>query len=671
MVDDSASPAGEDLTLQPVAVGSRPRRRALWGVLAVAAIAAGVLAVSSGSDGPPRLPVALGSSAGREAAGAQSADMALAWVTYVPGDGLPMLGGKATAYRLSGTIDAARVKALAAALGMSGEPTRSDKTWHLESGTAVLDVSEDAGGMWWYNADQRVQGISSSGGGSAGCDPAATECAVAGDEGSATDEPATTVPGDTCSSDGSECSTTVPECPPNADCAAPVEPCGPAVDCIVPPPTTPVPPADLPTKEEARKIALDLVAATGVDVDAANVTIDGPYDAWYVSVEPLLDGVPISGIGASVSVGSKGAITNASGTLGTPEPLGEYPLLDTRAAIDRLNKLQEGGYGGGPVPLGAPDGVARDLGVATAEESAPGCAADDASCVGDPVAPTTTVVGACKTQPDGREICEPTAVPPDQCLTIATDSGGATEPGSAGCVAPPAPCIVAEPPVDTTAETTETTAAPEPCVEPAPYPEPGSEPEPVEVTLTDAVHVLTVLYSSDGAGDVYLVPGYRFTAKDSGIVEVAAVDDDSLAPTTTAPETTASSAVTPPPVNCEVAVEGDASGTTHTVQTCPSQPVEPVEPATLEPGQSPEVGVGYYVDVNVVSHCWWISAEVGGRWWWAQMTEEELASWSTPTEGGTFTLVDPDNAEFVGDAARTKVAKLVQYRDGTSPPMCA
>jgi hypothetical protein len=168
---------------------------------------------------------------------------------------------------------------------------------------------------------------------------------------------------------------------------------------------------------------------------------------------------------------------------------------------------------------------------------------------------------------------------------------------------------------------------------------------------------------------VYLVPGYRFSGPDGAQAEVAAVDDDSLAPTTTAPDTTDSSAVTPPSAGCEVAVEGDASGTTHTIQTCPPHSGEP---STLEPGQSPEVGVGYYVDANVMTgHCSWITAEVGGRWWWAQMSNEALASWSTPTEGGTFTLVDPDNAEFVGDADRTKVAKLVQFGDGTAPPACA
>ena len=80
-----------------------------------------------------------------------------------------------------------------------------------------------------------------------------------------------------------------------------------------------VPPADLPTEAEARTIALDLLRSLGVDVDDATVSVDGPYEDWYITVEPTVDGLPVSGLSHSVGVGSKGVIHSAGGTLGTPE----------------------------------------------------------------------------------------------------------------------------------------------------------------------------------------------------------------------------------------------------------------------------------------------------------------------------------------------------------------
>lgn len=681
MVDDSASTSGEDIALQPVSVGVRSRRRALWGVLAAIIAVTGAVVVSSGGDGgPPRLPVALGSSGGREAATAStSADMMLAWVTYIAGDGLPGLGGEAAAYRLTGAVDAGRVRALAASLGLKGDPTHEGRLWHLQSGDAVLEVYEESGGGWWYSPQAGVvsSGGSTSGGGSAGCDPTATECAGSG---TGTVGPATTIPGDACAKDGSVCSSppTPSECPQNAQCATTtivcpagaacaVPDCPPNADCALPPPTEPVPPADLPSKAEARTIALDLLTATGMDVADAKVTVEGPYDAWYVTVEPRLDGVPVTGWVSSVGVGSKGVVMSASGTLGTPERLGSYPLLDTRAAIDRLNKLQGqygGGYGGGPVPMGAPYPAARDSGVATADAPMPTtpCSPDDPSCAPlvSSVGPPTTVTSQCKVQPDGTEVCETTgvdSVPPGggpvECLTPSAEPG--TDPAIAVPTTTCGPVGICNDTVPSApTDGAETTLAPSPeCQPPVP-------PEPVEVTLTKAEPVLTPLPASDGSGDVYLVPGYRFSNVDGVVVDVAAVADDSLAPTTTVPDTTNSSAVTPPS-KCETLVEGDGSGTTHTIQTCP----QPAEPRRLEPGQTPEIGVGYYVDVN--THCGML---VFADRWWATDSSTPLP-WSTPTEGGTFTLSSADAGTFVGDAEGTKTAEFTARGPASDTPGCA
>jgi hypothetical protein len=180
--------------------------------------------------------------------------------------------------------------------------------------------------------------------------------------------------------------------------------------------------------------------------------------------------------------------------------------------------------------------------------------------------------------------------------------------------------------------------------------------------------VLVLLGAVDGSTDLYLVPGYRFSNEDGAIVEVAAVADDSLAPTTI-PETTipeqpdTTEGSEPPGTACQTLVEDDGSGTTHTIQTCPPSSGDP---AVLEPGQTPEVGVGYYVaDVN--THC---GTFVFADRWWATDVQTPL-DWSTPTEGGTFTLRTPDEGTFVGDAAGTKTATFTARGPASELPGCS
>jgi hypothetical protein len=462
-------------------------------VLAAVAVAAGALAIAAGGDGDdalPSLPVALGASGRDEAAVAAaptSADMRIGgWVTYVAGDDLPALGGDGPVYRLSGTVDEARVRALADVLELAGDPVHEAGYWHLQSDDAVLEVYDDGGGYWWFGIQSR-ETLPTDGGGSGGCEPGpAVDCAVSSGtvapDGAGS--PPTTVISEGSSGSGSctayeaEDGTTVEECVSSA------EPCPPDAPCTLPAPIEPQPPADLPSKGDARQIALDLLQATGMDVDNASVTVDGPYDAWYVTVEPKVDGVPVSGWMSSVSVGSKGAITSASGTLATPELLGDYPLIDTSAAIDRLNEQQQS-YGDDDIrPLGAPGTASSALEVATLEV---------------PASPSPTIV-ECTTGPDGSESCSGTGA--DGCFAYPPDAGA-----------------------DLDSPTTTY-----PC---GPY----AEPEPVDVVLHDAELVLVQLPSFDGSGDSYLLSGYRFTGDDGHIAEVAAVDDESLAPTTTVPET--------------------------------------------------------------------------------------------------------------------------------------
>ena len=448
--------------------GGKRRRRALWGVLAVLAVAGGALAVvAADDDDPPRLPLALGASpeGGRDATA--SADMSmLAYVHYVAGDDLPALGGSGAAYRLAGGATEAEVRALGEALGMSGDPVHEDGYWNLESGGAQLQVYDDGGGSWWFNAQTFTDpGTSSSGGGSAGfegCAPDDEVCLKAADEAAARE----------------------------AEVMAT---------------TTSTVPADLPSRDEAETIARDLLSATGMDVDDADITVDGPYDGWYVNVMPRVDGKVVSGLSGSVGVGPKGKVLSAGGTLATPERVGDYPMIDTGEAIDRLNEGTAYGTGTGTGTAGssmerlAVDDVAtEEIAVAEgeAEETSTTLAAPPADV--DPTSPDTPV----SDEPIDTPIaCTDEAVGGDAVVT--------TIPGADPDAAVSSPAIY-------------------PCTPPGPYvPE-----EPREIVLHEAEEILVMIGSNDGSGDMYLVPGYQMEGDDEWVVDVPSVDDESLLPTT-------------------------------------------------------------------------------------------------------------------------------------------
>lgn len=557
MADDSGHDDGAEITLDQTTTITPTRRRALWGVLAVVAlVTGGVVVASSNDEGAPRLPVALGSAGGASADAEASAAMSrMAWVTYVAGDDLPALGGSAAAYRLTPAVDADAVQRLVDALGMDGAPVLEGESWYLKAGDATLNVDRNAG-AWWYGLE----------GGNV---------TVAEDVASNGESPSE---------------------------IRDVEPDEPATTVVLPEPVPPTPSADLPSEDDARRVALDLVAATGGDVADARVTVDGGYDAWYITIEHRVDGVPASSWSSSVGVGPKSVITTASGLLAEVERVGDYPLIDTRAAIARLNDLQDG-FDGGPMPL------AGDVPVADQRD--------------EPVTTETTVppAGGCKVQPDGREICEYVAeggpLPPEaECPPDADCPGWAPQPGEAPYPGPP--------------ETYE-------------------QPAPVEIALTSAEPVLTMLPATDGSNDMYLVPGYRFSGDEGTLVEVAAIEDESLAPVAGADD----------PIQSD-------PGKGEPGQTEPApQPAEPGA-VTLEHGAEPEMGVGYDVEVNV--HCGWV---VFADRWWATDDQTPLR-WSEPTQShGTFTLSSPDAATLVGDFPGAEKVAFAVRGPAAEMPACA
>lgn len=650
MVDEGTSSSSGELTLDPPTPARGSRHTALWGALAAVAVAVGALAVTSAGGGSgklPQLPVALGSSGGGAREAAMSADTSMAaWITYVPGQGLPTLGGEAAAYRATGTVDEASVRGLAEALSVDGEATHRDGLWEVRDGDRLLSVFDGSGGSWSYGVEQDARGsvAGSAGGSSEGC--TAEECAVEDVEPPPDDvavsSPTTSVldSGAVGCQPGTKCVepsvTTEAPCPVDPGAACP--PPEPMVD-----PTEPTPPADLPSEDEARRIALDLLAATGMDVEDAKVTVDGPYDAWYVSVEPRLDGIPVSGWYASVSVGSKGTVLNANGTLTEVERLGDYPVLHTTAAIDRLN-AQQGQFQSFPMDAGtsrpAVASAGGDAAVSDdAASSAPAAGTIESSTAVTSIERTET---GCKVQPDGREICELVDTTIPECVPIVPDQ---TPSGDVPAIAQ--------------------------CVEPAPMPmpEPMPEPEPMEVVLADAERILILLPALDESGDTYLVPGYRMSGEDGSMVDVPAVEDESLAPTTTVPEETPQTEPAPLPTeDCDVLVEGEGSGTTHTTHTmnpCRGEiPPSTPEITHLSDGEAPALGVAYHVDVE--THCGTIVW--AGRWW--RTAAQTPLPWASPTEGGAFTLDGPDEGTFVGDADATRTATFTAQGPAADIPGC-
>ena len=94
----------------------------------------------------------------------------LAWITYVPGDDLPALGGEAPAYRLSSSVSEDQVRDLADALGLEGEITQDGTEWRVSDASGTLAVADGGTATWWYSSPPSgaVTGSGSSSG-SAGC----------------------------------------------------------------------------------------------------------------------------------------------------------------------------------------------------------------------------------------------------------------------------------------------------------------------------------------------------------------------------------------------------------------------------------------------------------------------------------------------------------------------
>jgi hypothetical protein len=266
----------------------------------------------------------------------RSMDMSLMpyrMVTFVAGDGLPVLPTNAVGYlfQAGAAVSTEQVAALAAGLGVTGEPERMDDGYSVwwrvgpDDGTApMVAVYEDAQLSWNYSSAWATQTVQ------AGCAVAVSVDAggaVVADQQATPPVEATAVP---------------------AEMTAPPDP-----GCV-----EPEPPAGVLTADEAVSRTRELMASLALD--PAAFTFEPYADEWSASVSAVeqLDGA-FAGRRFDVAFGAEGVLQYASGQLAQPVKVGPYPLIGLDEAIARLND-PSGLYGGsgarygggGVVPMG-------------------------------------------------------------------------------------------------------------------------------------------------------------------------------------------------------------------------------------------------------------------------------------------------------------------------------
>jgi hypothetical protein len=199
----------------------------------------------------------------------------------------------------AGPLSRGFVTALARSLGMSGQPQHLRGGWYLASGTTELSVSELAGRHWVYANHGCLAGPV--------LDPQrGSACAV-----SSSTPPVSPGPG----------AKSTPgrvgvKAPPITSSPAPV------------PQPTPVP------QNIAASIARPVLAAVGVNADAAQVETGGGQQSVVSS--PVVAGLGVQGLETRVSIDEHGQIVDASGWLAPSTTGPTYPLISARQAYDEL-----------------------------------------------------------------------------------------------------------------------------------------------------------------------------------------------------------------------------------------------------------------------------------------------------------------------------------------------
>lgn len=324
---------------------------------AVVAVVAAVAASGLGSGGGLR-PLALGSVAAADSALSASPELRAAG-SYELDAALPDGPSEEAVRRFArAAAEPAAVARLAAALGIGTAPARGSGQWEASGPGGSLVVFDEPGQPWSYQRDALL-------GLPGGCPdtPVTSDPTVGPDASSAlcigppvSAPPAAGSAGLSPGSTGSAGSGQDAAPNPGAVATATAEPV-PGTEPGWQPYPEPVPlpePSPGPSADSARATAAAVLAAVGLDAAAARVEPGAP--TTWVSIDPVVDGLPTSGWATSLTVDADG-IAYADGHLGSPERSDPYPLITAAAAYDQLASQPQPAIGACPQPdpaLGAP-----------------------------------------------------------------------------------------------------------------------------------------------------------------------------------------------------------------------------------------------------------------------------------------------------------------------------
>ena len=622
-------------------------KRVLGGAAAIAVaglVVAVALVVGGGGGGGPRALPVLGAATGGAASVADEAARLSSASGMFGGGGYDFTGdadGLATdadAWSVDREDGGARARALAKAFGL-GELADNGEQWTAEGPDGFLTVDRQPGLPWYYSVTLVDGGIAT-----------------------------TPVPGDTpVSSDGSSSDGSVSsDGYPGSSDGYPWPATGDDTSGISS--TTSVGSATSPDCDEAAGCATsttDLPCQTGEECAISEPGSSGPGSAGA--------GAPGTGGGSGVACAPLAPAPGQSDSEPAAGTLCAVPSIDCAmpecppdAAC--IQVCPEPGPDGEPIPMPEPErpadlpsakeaeAIARDLlGSVGADLTGAETRVDDGfstwAFVADPVVgglPTfgmTSIVGvgsAGRIEYANGWLDDPTEgdtyplVGVDAALERLDEMGGGWFAYAPGAPEPAVDCLG--------------------CDE-LPAPEP---------TVLDTVRVGLQLVPAYGLDEAWLVPSYLFTIEGGGpgaVVAAFAIADDLLAPPVVAEETL----VDPVPSEPEPAPAPEPG-------SVGGAPGDPDGLVALESGQRAEVGVTYYLELY--THCGITGMVFDGRLWDADPPLDDgngnpPPGWENGMEGGGITLLSPDEAEFVGDTERTKVARFVpRPADAGDPPGC-
>ncbi len=201
-----------------------------------------------------------------------------------------------------------RVRALAAALRMSGSPQRVTSGWRV-TGLGTLQVTDGPGLRWTYVG---APGLPSCGGPALPQSGSTSTAAAAPAAKAGMGSSGQAVPG-----------ALGRMCPMGPGRSEPGDP--------VPAPSAGTAPS---SGASAQAVAKPVLQAAGVAGSPLRITTIGAYT--FVSADPAVDGLPTAGFTTTIGFGPGDRITQAGGWLSRPADGSAYPLVGARQAFNRL-----------------------------------------------------------------------------------------------------------------------------------------------------------------------------------------------------------------------------------------------------------------------------------------------------------------------------------------------